>query len=85
MLSFLKRIRFYLLILLDRETPWYVKLILAIGFFYILYPFDLITDYIPVLGWLDDLTVGSLLVGLAVRLVPDEVKGRVIRKIYSAY
>lgn len=83
MLSFLKRIRFYLLILLDRETPWYVKLILAIGFVYILYPFDLITDRIPVLGWLDDLTVGSLLVGLSVRLVPDEVKQRVLRKMYS--
>ena len=84
MLLFLKRIRFYLLILLDRKTPWYVKLILAIGFVYILYPFDFITDRIPVLGWLDDLTVGSLLVGLAVRLVPDEVKQRVIRKIYNA-
>ena len=65
MVSFLRQIRFYWLVLFDRQTPWYVKLILAIGMLYILYPFDLITDRIPVLGWIDDLTIGSLLVGLA--------------------
>ena len=83
MVSFLKRIRFYRLLLFDRQTPWYVKLILAIGLAYVLYPFDLITDLIPVLGWLDDLTIGSLLVGLAIRLVPARVKERIARQVYN--
>ena len=83
MVSFLKRIRFYRLLLFDRQTPWYVKLILAIGLAYVLYPFDLITDLIPVLGWLDDLTIGSLLVGLAIRLVPVRVKERIARQVYG--
>jgi len=83
MVSFLRRIRFYRLLLFDRQTPWYVKLILAIGLLYVLYPFDLITDTIPVLGWVDDLTIGSLLVGLAVRLVPAAVKERIARQVYG--
>ena len=83
MVSFLRRIRFYRLLLFDKQTPWYVKLILAIGLVYVLYPFDLITDRIPVLGWIDDLTIGSLLVGLAIRLVPVRVKERIARQVYG--
>jgi uncharacterized membrane protein YkvA (DUF1232 family) len=83
MVSFLRRIRFYRLLLFDRQTPWYVKLILAIGLVYILYPFDLITDMIPILGWVDDLTIGSLLMGLAIRLVPAAVKERITRQVYG--
>jgi uncharacterized membrane protein YkvA (DUF1232 family) len=83
MVSFLRQLRYYRLVLFDRQTPWYVKLILVIGLVYILYPFDLITDRIPILGWIDDLTIGSLLVGLAVRLVPVQVKDRIARKVYT--
>jgi uncharacterized membrane protein YkvA (DUF1232 family) len=83
MVSFLRRIRYYRLVLFDRQTPWYVKLLLVIGLVYILYPFDLITDRIPVLGWVDDLTIGSLLVGLAIRLVPAVVKERIARQVYG--
>jgi uncharacterized membrane protein YkvA (DUF1232 family) len=83
MVSFLRQIRYYRLVLFDRQTPWYVKLLLVIGSIYILYPFDLITDRIPILGWVDDLTIGSLLVGLAIRLVPKQVKERIARQVYG--
>jgi uncharacterized membrane protein YkvA (DUF1232 family) len=83
MVSFLRRIRFYRLLLFDRQTPWYVKLILAIGLVYVLYPFDLITDGIPFLGWVDDLTIGGLLMGLAIRLVPVQIKERIARQVYG--
>jgi uncharacterized membrane protein YkvA (DUF1232 family) len=83
MAFFLKYIRYLLLILFDRQTPWYAKTLVVTGVVYIFYPFDLVTDLIPWLGWLDDLTVGSLLLTLAVNLVPSEVKRRIQRKINS--
>ena len=83
MAGFLKKIQYYSLILFDRETPWYIKLILAAGFLYILYPVDLLADTIPLLGWVDDLTIGSLLVALAVRLVPKHVIRRVNKRMYG--
>jgi len=83
MAGFLRRLQYYSLILLDRETPWYIKLILAAGLLYIIYPVDLLADTIPLLGWLDDLTIGSLLVALAVRLVPKQVIKRASKRIYG--
>lgn len=83
MAGFLKKLQYYSLILFDRETPWYIKLILAAGFLYILYPVDLLADTIPLLGWVDDLTIGSLLVALAVRLVPKHVIRRVNKRMYG--
>ncbi|MGW8160710.1 MAG: YkvA family protein [Desulfobulbales bacterium] len=81
MSSFLQRLRYYLLILSDRQTPWYVKLILGIGLVYIIVPMDLIADTIPLFGWLDDLAVASFIVAVALRLVPQEVMARVQRKV----
>jgi uncharacterized membrane protein YkvA (DUF1232 family) len=83
MAGFLKRLQYYSHILFDRETPWYIKFILAAGLLYIIYPVDLLADTIPILGWMDDLTIGSLLVALAVRLVPEHVIKRVKKKIYD--
>lgn len=84
MSSFLQRLRYYLLILLDRQTPWYVKLLLTAGLLYILFPLDLVADTIPLLGWLDDLAIASFVVALALRLVPREVMARVQQKVFGA-
>jgi uncharacterized membrane protein YkvA (DUF1232 family) len=81
MSSFSQRLRYYFLILFDRQTPLYVKLILAGGLLYILVPVDIISDTIPLLGWLDDLAIASFLVALALRLVPKEVMARVKNKL----
>ncbi len=81
MSSFSQRLRYYFLILFDRQTPLYVKLILAVGLLYILVPVDIISDTIPLLGWLDDLAIASFLVALALKLVPKEVMARVKKKI----
>ena len=71
------------MILSDRQTPWYVKLILAVGLLYILVPIDFLADTIPLFGWLDDLAIASFIIALALRLVPKEVMGRVKRKVYG--
>ncbi len=54
-------------------TPWYAK---ALGVFVVAYalsPIDLIPDFIPVLGYVDDMLLLPTLIWLTVRLLPAEV------------
>lgn len=55
------------------ETPWYAKAMAAVTVAYALSPIDLIPDFIPILGYLDDLLILPALVALTVKCVPDEV------------
>ncbi|AEJ20948.1 YkvA family protein [Gracilinema caldarium] len=55
------------------ETPWLAKLLTGIALAYALSPIDLIPDFIPLLGYLDDFIILPLLVGLAIKLVPKEL------------
>jgi uncharacterized membrane protein YkvA (DUF1232 family) len=57
----------------DPRVPWYARLWLAIVVGYAFSPIDLVPDFIPVLGYLDDLVLVPLGVLLAVRLIPAEV------------
>lgn len=54
-------------------TPWYAKLLVAGIVAYAFSPIDLIPDFIPVLGLLDDLVLIPLGIWLAIRLVPADV------------
>jgi uncharacterized membrane protein YkvA (DUF1232 family) len=55
------------------RTPWYAKLLAAAVVAYALSPFDLIPDFVPVLGYLDDLIIVPAGIALVLRLVPAEV------------
>ena len=57
----------------DPRTPWYAKAIAAAVAAYAFSPIDLIPDFIPVLGYLDDLVIVPLGIALAIRLIPREV------------
>ena len=57
----------------DPRVPWYVKAAAMAIAAYALSPIDLIPDFIPVLGYLDDLVVVPLGVLLAIRLVPPDL------------
>lgn len=48
-----------------KETPLYVKLILGLGLIYVLSPWDLIPEAIPIIGVLDDFTLAALLIAWA--------------------
>jgi uncharacterized membrane protein YkvA (DUF1232 family) len=57
----------------DPRTPWYAKALAAAVVAYALSPFDLIPDFIPVIGYLDDLIVVPLGIALVIKLVPAAV------------
>ena len=56
-----------------KDTPWTAKALAALTIGYALSPIDLIPDFIPVLGYLDDLIILPAMVALTVRLIPAEV------------
>ena len=57
----------------DPRTPWYARALAAAVVAYALSPFDLIPDFVPVLGYLDDLVIVPLGIALVLRLVPRAV------------
>ncbi|ADJ26615.1 protein of unknown function DUF1232 [Dehalogenimonas lykanthroporepellens BL-DC-9] len=81
--SFKRRVSLYQALYADRRTPrparWLIWL--ALGYFFL--PFDLIPDFIPVLGQLDDIIIIPGLVWLALRLVPPELYREHHRRIYA--
>ena len=56
-----------------KDTPIGAKILAGITVGYALSPIDLIPDFIPVLGYLDDLILLPLLAAMAIKLIPDEV------------
>jgi uncharacterized membrane protein YkvA (DUF1232 family) len=57
----------------DPRVPWYAKAVGACVIAYALSPIDLIPDFIPVLGYLDDLVLVPLGLLLMVRLIPPDI------------
>jgi len=57
----------------DPRTPWYAKLLAAVIAAYAFSPIDLIPDFVPVVGYLDDLVIVPVGIWAAIKLVPPEV------------
>jgi uncharacterized membrane protein YkvA (DUF1232 family) len=55
------------------QTPWYAKIFVGVVVAYAFSPIDLVPDFIPVLGYLDDLILVSLGVTLALKMIPNNV------------
>lgn len=53
--------------------PWYAKALAAFIATYALSPIDLIPDFIPVIGYLDDLIILPLGIALVIRMIPENV------------
>ncbi len=68
-----REIAVYRLVLADARTPLPAKIALGLAVGYLVMPFDLIPDFIPVIGQLDDLLIVPGLVLIARRLIPPEV------------
>lgn len=57
----------------DPRTPWYAKLLVAVVVAYAFSPIDLIPDFVPILGYLDDLILVPVGITLAIKLIPGRV------------
>ena len=57
----------------DSRVPWYVKLLASCAVAYAISPIDLIPDFIPVLGLLDDLILLPVAIVLILKLIPTDV------------
>lgn len=55
------------------RTPWYAKVLTAMVVTYALSPIDLIPDFIPVLGYVDDLIIVPAGISLVLRLIPKDI------------
>ena len=63
----------YRLVLKHPQTPWIAKLFLGLAIGYLLLPFDLIPDFIPVIGQLDDVVIIPLLLYMALLFIPKSI------------
>ncbi len=65
----------------DRRTPWYAKAIAGLVVAYALSPIDLIPDFIPVLGYVDDVLIVPAGIALAIKMIPQEVLTEARQKV----
>jgi uncharacterized membrane protein YkvA (DUF1232 family) len=65
----------------DKRTPLAAKILIWLTVGYMLSPVDLIPDFIPVLGLLDDLIIVPLLISVSVKLIPEIVLSEARQKI----
>ena len=61
------------LALKEKKTPWYAKALAAVVVIYALSPIDLIPDFIPFLGYLDDIIILPALIAWCVKCIPKEI------------
>lgn len=67
----------------DPRTPVLARVIIITAVAYAVSPIDLIPDFIPVLGQLDDLLLLPILIALALRLIPPDVAARCRREAWQ--
>jgi uncharacterized membrane protein YkvA (DUF1232 family) len=64
----------------DRRTTIWAKLPAILSIIYLLNPIDLIPDFIPFFGYIDDIVVVPLLLNVAIKLLPGDVREESIAK-----
>jgi len=55
------------------DTPWFAKIFAGLVIAYAFSPIDLVPDFVPILGYLDDLILVPLGIALALKMIPDTV------------
>lgn len=57
----------------DKDTPFIAKILAGLTVGYALSPIDFVPDFIPILGYLDDIVILPFMVALTVKCIPDEI------------
>ncbi len=68
-----REVKIYQLVIKDRETPKIAKVFLGFAIAYTVCPIDIIPDFIPVIGYLDDILILALLFSIAFRFIPPHI------------
>ncbi len=68
----------------DHRTPLIAKWLIAAAVAYLLMPFDLIPDFIPILGQLDDLIIVPALIYFALQCIPLSLKQEIRQRVIDA-
>ncbi len=76
-----KEISVYKLLLSDERTPKSAKILLGLAIGYFFLPFDLIPDFIPVIGHIDDAMIIPSLILMALKLIPKELQEECRKRI----
>jgi uncharacterized membrane protein YkvA (DUF1232 family) len=58
----------------DKRTPWYAKVLVVLVLAYIISPIDIIPDFIPVIGLLDEAILVPIALVIIFKVIPDSVK-----------
>lgn len=82
--KYLKKLQLYKNIYKDKRTPLTPKIFLWLAIAYLLLPFDIIPDFIPVIGQLDDIIIVPALVFIALRFVPRRIYDEHYANIYGS-
>ena len=82
--AFKREVRVYRLVLAHPRTPWLARILLGAAVAYAASPIDLIPDFIPVIGYLDDVIIVPALVFVALKLVPKDVVEECRAKVAAA-
>ena len=72
-LKLAQKVSFFRRLYADPRVPWYVKIVPIVMALYVASPIDLIPDFIPVVGYLDDVAVVLASVALIIRFTPRPV------------
>ncbi|EKD82387.1 MAG: hypothetical protein ACD_39C01328G0002 [uncultured bacterium] len=75
--EFTNKVHGYLDLAKHEDTPLSAKILLVAAVAYFLWPFDLIPDFIPIIGYLDDLIIVPLLIWLAFRQIDADKQRRI--------
>lgn len=62
----------------DKRTPWYAKAIVILTLAYIISPIDIIPDFIPVIGLLDEIILIPIAYSVVMKLIPEKVKAEAV-------
>jgi len=80
---FKQEIKFYQAVLKDPRIPKLSKFLLGLAVAYAINPIDLIPDFIPFIGYLDDIIIIPLLIFIALKLIPRELVKEHKNKFFS--